>query len=60
MKKVSIETELLFEVIPDARLISVLPRKKKKALKKRVARDLILILNYYAMEIMAEQELTEN
>jgi len=57
MKKTSIETDLLFAAIPEARLISVLPRKKKKALKKKIARDLILILTYYAMEIFEEEQL---
>jgi hypothetical protein len=57
MKKISIDTDLLFAAIPEARLISVLPRKKKKALKKKVARDLILILTYYAMEIFEEEQL---
>ena len=54
MKKVSIETELLFKAIPEARLISVLPRKRKKALKKKVARQLIAILSIYATEIITE------
>jgi hypothetical protein len=41
MAKIAIEDELICQVFTEAELLKVLPRKKKKALKKKISRGLI-------------------
>lgn len=42
--KVNINYDDLSHIYPDAKLISVLPRKKKKALKKKVSKYIVSII----------------
>lgn len=42
--KVNINYDDLSYIYPDAKLISVLPRKKKKALKKKISKYLVSII----------------
>jgi len=41
MAKIKIDMELLCQVFPEARTLGDLPRKKKKALKKKISRRLV-------------------
>lgn len=42
--KIKIDTDLLLEVYPDAVKLKDLPRKKKKALKKKISKFLISLV----------------
>jgi hypothetical protein len=41
MKRIRVEMSLLCQLFPDAIRLSSLPRKKKKALKKKISRSLM-------------------
>lgn len=55
MAKIKIDlTDKFIEVFPEAEQIRVLPRKKKKALKKKIGKMLIDLLDYESHQIMAQ------
>jgi hypothetical protein len=41
MSRITIDLEILFKIFPEAANLNSLPRKKKKALKKKIVRGLI-------------------
>lgn len=52
MSKIKIDMDLLCEAFPEAKMLEVLPRKKKKALKKKIARMLISLLTEESHSIL--------
>jgi hypothetical protein len=47
MKTIRVDLEILSQILPESALIPILPRKKKKALKKKISRQLVdLALDY--------------
>lgn len=55
MAKIKIDlTDKFIEAFPEAEQIRVLPRKKKKALKKKIGKMLIDLLDYESHQIMAQ------
>jgi hypothetical protein len=57
MAKIRIDLDKLCEAYPEARKLEVLPRKKKKALKKKIARMLISLLTENAFQIFLENSI---
>jgi hypothetical protein len=54
MAKIKINlTDKFIEAFPEAEKIKVLPRKKKKALKKKFSKMIIDLLNYESHEIFS-------
>lgn len=54
MAKIKINlTDKFIEAFPEAEKIKVLPRKKKKALKKKFSKMIIDLLNYESREIFS-------
>jgi hypothetical protein len=47
MKKISINVDILSQLLPYASTFPFLPRKKKKALKKKMAADLLRLAEEY-------------
>lgn len=54
--KMQIDCHMLEFIIPGAGKLDVLPRKKKKALKKKIAIDLIRYINENADELIARMD----
>lgn len=54
MPRIKVDFDKLCEAFPEAAQIRVLPRKKKKALKKKISRMLIDLLSYESHRIMAQ------
>lgn len=54
MGNIRIDFELLCEAFPEATKIPVLPRKKKKALKKKISKMIIALLSRESARIIRE------
>jgi hypothetical protein len=52
MAKIKIDLSLITEIFPEASKIPFLPRKRKKALKKKISKQLISLLETDAREII--------
>ena len=50
--KIKIELDLVANIFPEANKIPFLPRKRKKALKKKISKQLIALIELDAMEII--------
>jgi uncharacterized small protein (DUF1192 family) len=50
--KIKVDIGLIAKIFPEANKIPFLPRKKKKALKKKISKQLISLLEIDAKEIM--------
>jgi len=50
--KIKVELDVVAIIFPEARKIPDLPRKKKKALKKKISKQLVSMLESDAKEIM--------
>ena len=50
--KIKVDIDLIAKIFPEANKIPFLPRKKKKALKKKISKQLISLLEIDANEIM--------
>lgn len=57
MAKIQIDFEQLVAAYPEAAVLPNLPRKKKKALKKKIAKMLIALLEYESQRIFQEYSL---
>lgn len=49
-RKISVDIDLLLPISAEASLLSILPRKKKKALKKKLSKLLTEIMKNYIKE----------
>ena len=56
MSKVTLNTKDLIGYIPDIELLEVLPRKKKKALKKKIGKQIEKALNLQIEQIRKENK----
>lgn len=54
MAKIKVDLDKLIEAFPEAEGLKFLPRKKKKALKKKIAKMLIAAMTDYANLIIEE------
>lgn len=54
MSRLKVDFYKVCGAFPEAEQIRVLPRKKKKALKKKIGQMLIDLLNYESHQIMAQ------
>lgn len=54
MAKIKVDLDKLILAFPEAEGLKFLPRKKKKALKKKIEKMLIDLLNYESQQIMAQ------
>jgi hypothetical protein len=54
--KIQIDCHMLEFILPGSGKLDVLPRKKKKALKKKIAVDLIRYIDENADELMARMD----
>jgi hypothetical protein len=54
MAKIRIDMDQLCAAYPEAKKLEVLPRKKKKALKKKISKWLISVMTANAFEIFLE------
>jgi hypothetical protein len=50
--KITIDIDLLSSVLPEARSLENLPRKKKKRLKKKIVSRLLQMANDYAKGLL--------
>ena len=50
--KIKVELDIVAMIFPEANKIPFLPRKKKKALKKKISKQLVSMLEEDAKEIM--------
>ena len=50
--RIKLDFDVIATIFPEARKILILPRKKKKALKKKIGEQLVLMLETDAKEIM--------
>jgi hypothetical protein len=57
MAKIKIDMDKLCEAYPEARKLEVLPRKKKKALKKKISNWLISVMELHAYEIFLQNSI---
>jgi hypothetical protein len=48
MKTLRVDLEILSQILPESALIPILPRKKKKALKKKISVQLVDLALEYA------------
>lgn len=58
--KISVDLNTLDNIIPGSSKIEVLPRKKKKALKKKVSRDLLKFINENAESLVSAMDANRN
>ncbi len=59
MAKIKIDMDMLCEVYPEARKLEVLPRKKKKALKKKIEKMIVAAITSYADVIISNHAFHE-
>jgi hypothetical protein len=57
MAKIKIDMDKLCEAYPEAEKLAVLPRKKKKALKKKIANWLMSAMETHAYEIFLQNSI---
>jgi hypothetical protein len=56
MPKIQIDLKMLEYIFPEASLIPNLPRKKKKAMKIKISKELLVLAMGTAIEIIKEHE----
>ena len=61
MPKVKVDLKLhqISSMFPEARLIPYLPRKKKKALKKKISETIVFILDRVSREELLYHEISD-
>jgi hypothetical protein len=52
MKRIKVDLEIIKDLIPEASTISILPRKRKKALKRKVSNKLLDLAIEHANSII--------
>jgi len=57
MPKIRLDREKLYEALPEARLLEVLPRKAKKRLKKKISEILIDAIRTHTELIIFEHQI---